>query len=177
MAGLLFVVFLAAVIGIFRPYIPKARRWHFAVGAVISFILVGAFAPKSPERQSTEANASRGSTIAPVRPAQDAANASSAQSPSTLDQMEVAFRGRHSREELERKTATILRLYNQKLDEDNYRYLGDILVFLQKKIDPHTEFDLMDCLIDMGRGGSATKFGLKEAAALCAAEINSGIVG
>jgi hypothetical protein len=179
MAGLLFIVCLAAIIGIIKPYIPRARRWHFAMVAAISFVSIGAFAPKLPEKHSTEGNASSSSTIVPPRPTQDAAHAdsSSDQRPSALDQMEVAFKGHHPREELERKTATILRLYDQNLTEDNYRALGDILVFLQKKIDPHTEFDLMDCLIDTGRANTVSKFGLKEAAALCATEINSGIVG
>lgn len=47
MAGLFAVVFLAAVIGIFKPYIKGTKRWHFALGAVISFFMVGVFAEPS----------------------------------------------------------------------------------------------------------------------------------
>lgn len=47
MAGLFAVIFLAAVIGIFKPYIKGANRWHFALGAVISFFMVGVFAEPS----------------------------------------------------------------------------------------------------------------------------------
>jgi hypothetical protein len=42
------LVFLAAVVGIFKPYIHGARRSHFAIAAVVSFFLVGIFAPSSP---------------------------------------------------------------------------------------------------------------------------------
>jgi len=48
------LLFVAAVVGIFKPYINGAKRWHFTVAAVISFFLVGAFAPTGPtnEKQS-----------------------------------------------------------------------------------------------------------------------------
>jgi hypothetical protein len=42
------LVFFAAIIGIFKPYIKGTKRWHFAIGAVVAFVLIGLFAPSSP---------------------------------------------------------------------------------------------------------------------------------
>jgi len=42
------LVFFAAVVGIFKPYINGTKRSHFAVAAVVAFVLVGVFAPSSP---------------------------------------------------------------------------------------------------------------------------------
>lgn len=40
-----FLLFIAAVVGIFRPYIKNVKRKHFALAAVVSFFLIGVFAP------------------------------------------------------------------------------------------------------------------------------------
>jgi hypothetical protein len=42
---LFLLAFIAAVVGIFRPYISGAKRWHFGLAAAVSFLLVGVFAP------------------------------------------------------------------------------------------------------------------------------------
>jgi hypothetical protein len=44
MSGLFVIVFLAAIVGVFKPYINGAKRWHFGLGAAVAFILIGAFA-------------------------------------------------------------------------------------------------------------------------------------
>jgi hypothetical protein len=49
------LLFVAAVVGIFKPYISGIKRWHFAFGALASFILVGAFAPSTPTDQTSSA--------------------------------------------------------------------------------------------------------------------------
>jgi hypothetical protein len=49
------LLFVAAVVGIFKPYINGAKRWHFAVGAVASFFLVGVFAPSGPANDKQSA--------------------------------------------------------------------------------------------------------------------------
>ena len=41
------IAFLAAIVGIFKPYITGLKRSHFAIAAVVSFILVGVTAPKN----------------------------------------------------------------------------------------------------------------------------------
>jgi len=45
-SGLFSIVFLAAVVGVFKPYIGGWKRWHFALAALVSLILVGSFVPK-----------------------------------------------------------------------------------------------------------------------------------
>ena len=49
MAGILVILFLAAVIGIFRPYkfAPKLDRRHYGAAAVVAFVLIGVTAPKN----------------------------------------------------------------------------------------------------------------------------------
>src|SRR5947209_7711293 len=41
MTVLFTLIFLAAVVGIFKPYIGKMKRSHFGIAAAVSFILVG----------------------------------------------------------------------------------------------------------------------------------------
>lgn len=96
---------------------------------------------------------------------------------SALDKMAVAFKGGHSREEIERETAAVLRLFDRELTEENYVSLGDTLVYLQKDIAPHTEFDLMRCMKSIGRGTADNKMGIDAAAAMCAAMIETGQIG
>ena len=66
-SGFFAIIFLAAVVGIFKPYLGELKRWHFAVAAFVSLILVGSFAdPKAgseqaavpvPEEKSAESGA------------------------------------------------------------------------------------------------------------------------
>ena len=56
MSYVFLLLFLAAVVGIFRPYVDGLNRSHFAIVAVVSFFLVGIFAPKS-EPNANGANA------------------------------------------------------------------------------------------------------------------------
>lgn len=46
-SGLFAIVFLAALVGVFKPYIKGTKRWHFGLGAFVAFIMVGAFAEPS----------------------------------------------------------------------------------------------------------------------------------
>ena len=48
------VIFFAALFGIFRPFIKGATRWHFGVAAIVSFVLIGVFAPNTPGPKNTE---------------------------------------------------------------------------------------------------------------------------
>ena len=47
MSGLFVIVLLAALVGVFKPYIKGAKRWHFGLGAFVAFFMVGAFADPS----------------------------------------------------------------------------------------------------------------------------------
>lgn len=96
---------------------------------------------------------------------------------SALDKMAVAFKGGHSREDIERETAAVLRLFDKELTEQNYVSLGDTLVYLQKDIAPHTEFDLMLCMKSVGRDTADNKMEMDAAAAMCAVMIETGQIG
>src|SRR3546814_16805161 len=52
-SGLFAIIFLAAVVGVFKPYIGSLKRWHFAIAAIVSLILVGSFA--APKASTTMA--------------------------------------------------------------------------------------------------------------------------
>jgi len=54
------LLFVAALIGVLKPYIKGAKRSYFAIAAVVAFILVGVTAPKAgiaPTQPATDAEA------------------------------------------------------------------------------------------------------------------------
>lgn len=53
MTGLFVIAFFAALIGVFKPYINGAKRWHFGLGAFLSFILIGVTAEPSSQSSTT----------------------------------------------------------------------------------------------------------------------------
>lgn len=57
MSYVFLLLFFAAVGGIFKPYVGSAKRSHFAIAAVVSFFLVGIFAPSSPSTDGQTAAA------------------------------------------------------------------------------------------------------------------------
>ena len=80
MVGLFSILFLAAVVGIFKPFIKGMKRSHFAGLAVVFFIAVGVSAPKidpaGKKAASTPppaATASPGAAPAETTPAEAAA--------------------------------------------------------------------------------------------------------
>lgn len=63
MSILFFLLFLAAAVGIFKPYINGAKRAHFAIAAVVSFFLVGVFAPKNAPSDSAAAGSTSSAQV------------------------------------------------------------------------------------------------------------------
>jgi hypothetical protein len=49
LSGLFVLVLLAALVGVFRPYINGIKRWQFGLAAFVAFILVGVFAEPTSE--------------------------------------------------------------------------------------------------------------------------------
>jgi hypothetical protein len=49
---------LAALVGVFKPYIKGAKRWHFGLGAFAAFMLVGVFADPSTKQVGKSEDAS-----------------------------------------------------------------------------------------------------------------------
>jgi hypothetical protein len=60
-AGLFAIVFVAALIGVFKPFINGAKRWHFGLGAFVAFILIGAFGDPSSTTASAPSKVASGS--------------------------------------------------------------------------------------------------------------------
>lgn len=71
MVGLLAILFLAALAGLIKPYIPGWRRLHFGVAAIGAFVLVGVFAPKT-DKQAKDAATTATPTPIPSSGASDA---------------------------------------------------------------------------------------------------------
>lgn len=55
-------MFLAALVGVFKPYINGAKRWHFGLAAFVAFILIGAFAEPTSNTGEKPKNLSSAST-------------------------------------------------------------------------------------------------------------------
>jgi len=79
MTGFFAIIFLAALIGVIKPYTSRLNRKHFGAIAFIAFILVAVTAPKSDEKTKQEVTASNGTTSpAPVDGVQNAVAAPAA---------------------------------------------------------------------------------------------------
>lgn len=77
MSFLFLFVFLAAIVGVFRPYLGR-KRWHFGLAAFASFILIGVFAPKPDPASVSEAGTTEKERPAAARPAGGKAEAAAA---------------------------------------------------------------------------------------------------
>jgi hypothetical protein len=64
------LVFLAAIVGLFKPYIKGATRTHFGVAAVVSFFLIGIFAGK----EAVDTGADNGAVAVKSGPSGEAAS-------------------------------------------------------------------------------------------------------
>ena len=67
MSGLFVIIFLAALVGVFKPYINGVKRWHFGLGAFVSFVLVGALAEPPSKSSSAPDNAATGAPSSTVK--------------------------------------------------------------------------------------------------------------
>lgn len=67
MAALFGILFLAAIVGVFKPYINGVKRWQFGLGAFLALILIGAVAePPAKTDTSPDAAKNNAATDAPV---------------------------------------------------------------------------------------------------------------
>lgn len=67
------LLFFAAVAGIFKPYINGIKRSHFAIAAVVCFILVAITAPStttSDKQTAATSSSTNGNSVAPTAEAQ-----------------------------------------------------------------------------------------------------------
>lgn len=54
MTMILVLLFIAAIVGIFKPYIKNSKRWHFAAAAFAFFVGIGVTAPETDEKTGDE---------------------------------------------------------------------------------------------------------------------------
>lgn len=70
MVGLLVIIFIAAVVGIFKPYFNGLKRGHFVAAAVVAFIGIGIAAPTpKPEAGSVAVDGNQTAAQASAEPA------------------------------------------------------------------------------------------------------------
>lgn len=101
------------------------------------------------------------------------ANASKSQL-SALDKMVIAFKGGYTKDQIERETTAVLRLFDQPLSDTNYEQLGGAVVALRDGIKPNTEMDILICMKDLKRSAGDVKMDIPYTAALCATSISAG---
>lgn len=57
--GVLFtLLFIAAIVGFFKPYIAGAARWHFGLAAFVFLILIGVTGDTKPSQSGPGSDAS-----------------------------------------------------------------------------------------------------------------------
>lgn len=61
-----FILFIAAMVGVFRPYkfLPQGKRWHYGLAAFASFMAVGFTAPKQSQGLNKAAKNETGNAAA-----------------------------------------------------------------------------------------------------------------
>lgn len=82
MTGLFALLFLAALVGVFKPYIGDLGRKHFGIAAVVAFIGVGVTAPKADVDPETVAEPE--GSAADVKTAQSESDAETVTEPKSL---------------------------------------------------------------------------------------------
>lgn len=82
MSVIFFLLFIAAVVGIFKPYLGSLKRWHYGVAAAVCFMLAGAFAPGTVpgEKKSAAAATPEAAVAASDAPTGDSPTAAEAAS-------------------------------------------------------------------------------------------------
>ena len=93
---------------------------------------------------------------------------------SALDKMAIVFKGGYTKDQIERETTTVLRLFDQSLSDINYEHLANVLLSQSDSIKPNTEMDILVCMEDLKRGSGTVKLDIPYAAAMCATSISTG---
>lgn len=99
MTGLFSILFLAAFVGVFKPYIKGTKRWHFGLAAFIFLLLVGAFVDpnKKENTEGTVAGVIQGEGAVKVVPASEAKKAQELESEWSYSTEKDEMRGVESR--------------------------------------------------------------------------------
>lgn len=113
MSGFFILLFLAACVGVIKPYVKGMRRWHFALIAVVCLILIG----QSVERAAPPAGAP--SPTASASSAQPASTSSATATPGTAATPTSKWQYSEDRDEMRGTTTQYARL-----DSENEIDLG-----------------------------------------------------
>lgn len=72
MVNLFVLLLLAAIVGIFKPYVKGTKRWHFGLAAFACFVAIGLTAPNPEEKDakagSSPATVATAKTVTPEKP-------------------------------------------------------------------------------------------------------------
>jgi len=66
MTFVFFILFIAAMVGVFRPYkfLPQGKRWHYGLAAFASFMAIGITAPEQSQTANTATDSEAGNAAA-----------------------------------------------------------------------------------------------------------------
>jgi len=130
------LVFVAALIGVFRPYkfMPDAKRWHYGVVAASAFILVGVFGPQvqnAPAKDATQANGTAAKLVETPEG-----------SPSPAPEVETAWTYGEDRDEMRDATRKFAEVESENTVDLQFPY-GEQSAFVTLRRDPQHGFDIM----------------------------------
>lgn len=130
------LVFVAALIGVFRPYkfLPDAKRWHYGVAAAFAFILVGVFGPQvqnAPAKDAAQANGT----------AEKVAGTSESD-PSPAPEVKTEWTYGEERDEMRDATRKFAEVESENSVDLQFPY-GEQTAFVTLRRDPQHGFDIM----------------------------------
>lgn len=130
------LVFLAAVIGVFRPYkfMPDAKRWHYGVAAAVAFIMVGVFGPQAQNSPTKDVAQATGEATK--------AGEASASSPSPAPVVKTEWSYNEDRDEMRDATRKFAEVESENSVDLQFPY-GEQSAFIMLRRDPQHGFDVM----------------------------------
>lgn len=89
--------------------------------------------------------------------------------PNALDQMTVVFKGGYSRDQIKALLDEVMIIHRVKLEDDNYRQWGSVLVEMRRTTPGTSEMEILRCMKRMG-----TSMTFPENSAFCAVFVSNG---
>ena len=130
------LVFLAAIIGVFRPYkfMPDAKRWHYGVAAAVAFVLVGVLGPQVQNAPTQEAAKATGDA--------SKSGEASESSPAPAPEVKTAWSYTEDRDEMRDATRKFAEVESENSVDLQFPY-GEQSAFIMLRRDPQHGFDVM----------------------------------
>lgn len=148
-----------------ETWIKKHPVWSGVIGFFLLFILIGIF--------SSGDNSSTTNT----QPNQNTNTKTSIEKMTALEQMEIAFIGSFSYNEIKERMDSVMQQYGLSMTNENYSRFGSVLVTLRKDYGI-SEMDILTCIKAMDYkntiGGNVTpEKAITDSAAICSATLSS----